>query len=111
LPNHIDKSQQRAFTRSWLASTLQLIWDTLHEFIAGAALSWASVPYVLRRRQETEKLFMLMTLMELTGSPPMPPPHRLFLLPYVVPQILYWRRRLALWDDSLETADLKHIGH
>jgi hypothetical protein len=79
--------------------------------MAGAALSWTSVPYLLKRRKETENLFIIFTLMELWGIAPFSPYKRLFMLPHVVPQILYWRRRLALWDDALETADLKHIGH
>jgi len=90
---------------------LQRISDSIHEFVAGAALSWASVPYILKRRQETEKLFIALTFLELTGNSPLPSRGRLFLLPFVIPQILNWKRRLALWDDSLETADLKHIGH
>lgn len=85
--------------------------DTLREFLAGAALSWMSVPYLLHRRRETENLFILMTILGLVGSSPVPQRYRLFLLPYVVPQIMSWRRRLALWDDSLETVDLRHIGH
>jgi hypothetical protein len=85
--------------------------DLLHEFIAGAALSWAATPFVLKRRQETENLFMLATILSIWGDSPLPPTSRLFLLPYTIPQILYWRRRLLLWDDSLETADLKHLGH
>lgn len=83
----------------------------LREFIAGAALSWTSVPYLLKRRKETENLFVYLTLLELWGISPFPAQRNLFMLPYVLPQILYWRRRLALWDDALETADLKHIGH
>jgi hypothetical protein len=90
---------------------IQRISNVLHEFVAGTALSWTSVPYLLKRRKETENLFILMTLLDLMGTTPLPPRDRLMMLPHVVPQILYWRRRLALWDDSLETADLKHIGH
>jgi hypothetical protein len=89
----------------------QRISNVLHEFVAGTALSWTAVPYLLKRRKETENLFILMTLLDLMGESPLPPRYRLMMLPHVVPQILYWRRRLALWDDSLETADLKHIGH
>ncbi len=83
----------------------------LHEFFAGAAYSFTAVPYLLKRRHENEQLFILITVLELSGLPTMPAMKRLFLLPYVVPQILYWRRRLALWDDSLEVADLRHLGH
>jgi hypothetical protein len=93
------------------SSFLHRLYIHVREFVAGAALSWTSVPYLLKRRKETENLFILITLMELWGTPPFPLGHKLLMLPYVVPQILYWRRRLALWDDALETADLKHLGH
>ncbi|MGD2158998.1 MAG: hypothetical protein PVG14_19610 [Anaerolineales bacterium] len=84
---------------------------SVREFMAGAALSWTAPPYILKRRRETENLFILLTLLNYWGTSPLLPQHRLLILPYVVPQILYWRRRLSLWDDALETADLKHIGH
>jgi len=90
---------------------LQRFYSNLREFVAGAALSWTSVPYILKRRKETENLFVFLTLLELWGLSPVPMQGRLWMLPYVVPQILYWRRRLRLWDDALETADLKHLGH
>ena len=93
--------------RAWFQRSI----GAVREFLAGAALSWAAVPYVLHRRRETENLFILMTLLGLVGNSPIPLRQRLFLLPYVVPQIMSWRRRLALWDDSLEMADLRHIGH
>ncbi len=80
-------------------------------FMAGAALSWTAVPYLLRRRREMEELFVLDLYLGLLGLEPVPPQERLWLIPYVVPQILAWRRRLRLWDDSLETANLAHIGH
>ncbi len=94
-----------------LAARLRYLYDLANEFLFGAALSWASVPYQLKRRKEFEEIFVLHTLMSLWGVPPLLPSRRLFLLPHVIPQILYWRRRLALWDESLETADLKHLGH
>lgn len=90
---------------------LERFYFQVREFVAGAALSWTSVPYLLKRRKETENLFVFLTLLELWGTSPFPAQRKLFMLPYVMPQILYWRRRLALWDDALETADLKHIGH
>jgi hypothetical protein len=90
---------------------LSRFYTTLREFVAGAALSWTSVPYLLKRRKETENLFIIATLLDLWGLSPQPPSRRLWMLPYVVPQILYWKRRLRLWDDALETADLKHLGH
>lgn len=83
----------------------------LHEFVSGAALSWAAAPYILHRRQEMENLFILSLILNLEGLSPLPSRYRLWLLAEVTPQILYWRRRLLFWDDSLETADLKHLGH
>ncbi len=83
----------------------------LREFMLGAAVSWAAVPYILRRREVTARLFELDLWLTLRGLGPLPGPRRLYLLPYVVPQIMSWRRRLHLWDDSLETVNLAHIGH
>jgi hypothetical protein len=94
-----------------LPQYLKRIYSSFHEIVAGASFSWAAVPYLLRRRKETENLFILITLLGLNGVSPLPPRYRIFIMPYVIPQILYWRRRLALWDDSLEMADLKHLGH
>lgn len=90
---------------------LKRITNWLHEFVSGTALSWTSVPYILRRRREMENLFMLGLILNMNGLSPLPSRHRLWLLSEVIPQILYWRRKLLLWDDSLETADLKHLGH
>jgi len=91
--------------------TLRWFINWLHEFVSGTALSWTSVPYILRRRKETENLFMLAFILNMNGLSPLPPRYRLLLLLEVVPQIMYWRRKLLLWDDNLEMADLKHIGH
>ncbi len=95
---------------NWRARLAHLrAWVT--EFMFGAAMSWVIVPHMLERRRELERIFMLMTLGELTGVSISPPSGSLRLLPFLVPQILYWRRRLALWDDELEEVNLRHIGH
>lgn len=94
-----------------ISQYLKRIYVSLHEFVAGASLSWVAVPYLMKRRRETENLFILMTFLGLVGNSPLPPRYRIFIVPYVVPQILYWRRRLSLWDDSLEMADFRHLGH
>ncbi len=90
---------------------LTTLWRKTHEFLLGAALSWVFVPILLKRRDETERLFVLVMLLQSEGLAPLPPRQRLFMLPRSVPLILKWRRRLHLWDDSLDTADLKHLGH
>lgn len=86
---------------------LQLV----REFMLGAAISWVSVPYLLRRRHTMENLFALDGYLIISGLSPAPPGARLWLLPYMVPQILSWQHRLRLWDESLETVNLAHIGH
>lgn len=90
---------------------IKRIYDLANEFLFGAAISWAAVPYQLRRRKVYEEVFALHLLLASRGLQPLPPSHRLFLLPFFVPQILYWRHRLALWDEALDTADLRHLGH
>lgn len=80
-------------------------------FMFGAALSWVAVPYRLRHREGMTQMLALDLYLDLVGLSPIPASRRLWLLPYVVPQILSWHRRWRLWDDSLETANLAHIGH
>lgn len=96
---------------SGFVETMEHAMDWLQGFVFGAALSWTSVPYLLLRRRENERLFSLALYLNLRGLSPFPPRYRLWMLPEITPQILYWRRKLALWDDALEMADLKHIGH
>lgn len=85
--------------------------QTLHEFLTGAALSWVMVPHALKQQKALEQIFMLMTVNDLMGFSLSPPLSGLSLLPFLVPQILSWHRRLALWNDGLEGVDLRHIGH
>jgi len=94
-------------TRRTLSTWLQ----HAREFITGAALSWIAVPLMLKRRDELERLFILNLLCQSRGIPILPLRRRALLLPHMVPLIMGWQRRLRLWDDSLDTVDLKHIGH
>ena len=106
MSKELDQGKHPRFTKA-----MSRILDRVYEFFSGAALSWTSVPYLMLRRNENEKLFVLALLLNLHGLSPLPPLYRLWLLPEVTPQIMYWRRKLLLWDDDLEMADLKHIGH
>lgn len=83
----------------------------LHEFLFGAAMSWVMVPYSQKQHKALERLFMLMVVGDLMGFPLAPPFSGLPLLPFMVPRILSWRRHLLRWNDVLEGADLRHIGH
>jgi hypothetical protein len=49
----------------------------------------------LERRAALETIFMVVTMGDMIGIPVMPPYYSLRLLPYVVPQTLTWRRRMA----------------
>jgi hypothetical protein len=84
--------------------------QVLHDFFAGAALSWIAPPYVIRRRTEMERLFALMLSAELLGLPLLPPHYLLRFLPFEMPVLLSWRR-LSAFERELQWADLKHIGH
>lgn len=92
-------------------STLARLNGRMHQFLFGAAMSWVLPPHTMKRRDTLERMFMLMTVGDLMGVSLVPPPTALTLLPFVVPQILYWRRRLLMWDEDLEEANLRHIGH
>jgi hypothetical protein len=50
--------------------------------------------YALKTRGSMEHLFILITMGDLLGVPILPPYYSLRLLPYVVPQISTWKRRM-----------------
>ena len=89
---------------------LARLWAHAEMFVFGAAMSWVAVPYLLRRRQERERLFAMLVSARMMGVPCMPASHELRLLPYLVPSLLYWKR-LTLFSGELEGVDLRHIGH
>ena len=53
----------------------------------------------LRTRGSMEHLFILVTMGDLLGVPILPPYYSLRLLPYVVPQISTWKRRMLREKD------------
>jgi hypothetical protein len=50
--------------------------------------------FALKTRGSMEHLFILITMGDLLGGPILPPYYSLRLLPYVVPQISTWKRRM-----------------
>jgi len=69
----------------------------LKEALKGALYGLAvhgAVTAMLRTRMYMEHLFMLMTIGDMLGFPIIPPYYSLRILPYVVPQIESWKRRL-----------------
>jgi len=65
----------------------------LKELIYGMAVH-DMVRYALKTRMYLEHLFMLITLGDMLGIPLLPPYYSLRLLPYAVPNIATWKRRL-----------------
>ncbi len=55
--------------------------------------------YALRSRASMEHLFILTTMGDLLGVPILPPYYSLRLLPYVVPQVSTWKRRMLREKD------------
>src|SRR6266852_2050758 len=53
----------------------------------------------LRTRASMEHLFILITMGDLLGVPILPPYYSMRLLPYVVPQISTWKRRMLREKD------------
>ncbi len=72
---------------------LRGLWQTLREIMYGMA-SHDMSRYALRTRASMEHLFILITMGDLLGVPILPPYYSLRLLPYVVPQIATWKRRM-----------------
>ncbi len=66
---------------------------TIREFLYGMmGLEFAE--HALEMRASLENLFMLGTVGEMIGVPILPPYYSLRLLPYLVPQIKTWKRRV-----------------
>src|SRR5216117_1537287 len=67
--------------------------DNVKEIMYGMAAHDMSRA-ALRTRASMEHLFILITMGDLIGVPILPPYYSLRLMPYVVPQISTWKRRM-----------------
>jgi hypothetical protein len=72
---------------------LASIFGTAKEVMYGMA-SHDMSRHALRTRASMEHLFILITMGDLLGVPILPPYYSLRLMPYVVPQISTWKRRM-----------------
>lgn len=68
------------------------------DYIYGMA-AHESTRFALKTRGSMEHLFILITMGDLLGVPILPPYYSLRLLPYVVPQIATWKRRMLREKD------------
>jgi hypothetical protein len=68
-------------------------WQAVREFLYGLfGMEFAG--HALEMRASLESLFMLGTVGDMLGVPVLPPYYSLRLLPYIVPQIATWKRRV-----------------
>jgi hypothetical protein len=68
-------------------------WQAIREFLYGMfGLEFAG--HAMEMRASLESLFMLGTVGDMLGVPVLPPYYSLRLLPYIVPQISTWKRRV-----------------
>lgn len=72
--------------------------SVIKQFIYGMA-AHDMARYALKTRSSMEHLFILITMGDLLGVPILPPYYSLRLLPYVVPQISTWKRRMLREKD------------
>ena len=76
-------------------------WQSAKELIYGMAVHDMS-RYALKTRGSMEHLFILITMGDLIGLPILPPYYSLRILPFVVPQISTWKRRLLREKDLMD---------
>lgn len=68
-------------------------WKAIREFLYGLfGMEFAG--HALEMRASLESLFMLGTVGDMLGVPVLPPYYSLRLLPYIVPNISTWKRRV-----------------
>ena len=80
------------------AALAKRIWQNVRDTLYGMAAHDMSRA-ALRTRASMEHLFILITMGDLLGIPILPPYYSLRLLPYVVPQIATWKRRMLREKD------------
>jgi hypothetical protein len=74
------------------------IFKSLKDFVYGA-VAHDSARSALKTKASMEHLFTLITVGDMLGVPVLPPYYSLRLLPYVVPRIATWKRRMLREKD------------
>ncbi len=74
------------------------LFQAVKEFVYGVA-AHDSARFAMKSRASMEHLFILITMGDMLGVPILPPYYSLRLLPYVVPQISTWKRRMLREKD------------
>ena len=82
----MTEQEKAEAAKSWLQAIRETIYGMAAHDMSRAAL---------RTRASMEHLFILITMGDLLGIPILPPYYSLRLLPYVVPSIQGWKRRMV----------------
>jgi len=88
---------------SKIIEKIKQYWKTFKEIMFGMML-FDAVLMFRRQRADMEHLFVLISFGDLIGVPILPPYYNLRLLPYIVPLINRWRRRMLRERDLTELA-------
>jgi hypothetical protein len=83
------------------ANPLRRFISGFREVVYGMA-SHDMARHAVRTRASMEHLFILTTMGDLLGVPILPPCYSMRLLPYVVPQISTWKRRMLREKDMTD---------
>ena len=76
--------------------------SAVRDLVYGGAMH-GLVRQALKTRMYLEHLFMLITMGDMMGVPILPPYYSLRLVPYVVPQISTWKRRMLKERDITDS--------
>jgi len=68
-------------------------WQAIREFVYGM-FGMEIAEHAMEMRASLESIFMLGTVGDMIGVPVLPPYYSLRLLPYIVPHIATWKRRV-----------------
>jgi hypothetical protein len=83
--------------------------QALREFLFGMA-GYEFVRHAMETRAALETMFMAVTVGDMVGVPVIPPYYSLRLLPFVVPEIATWKRRVLRERDRTELHDFDLHG-
>lgn len=83
---------------SKLPPKIREYWKIFLDVMYGMML-YDTVKMYRRERSDMEHLFMLISFGDLIGVPILPPYYSLRLLPYIVPMLNVWRRRMLREKD------------
>jgi hypothetical protein len=72
---------------------LQGWWTAINQFLYGM-IGLEMAQHAIEMRASVENLFMLATVGDMLGVPILPPYYSLHLVPYLVPHITAWKRRV-----------------